>query len=66
MPKSESETQIRTSNMFDAFRFQKRLDEIQHARKLAEDDRLLLVVTLVDLGQELEDHPNLSRVGGKI
>lgn len=47
-----------TSHVFDPFSRQKRLDQIQHTRKLTKDNSLLLVIPHVDLLQELENLPD--------
>lgn len=47
-----------TSHVLDTFGHQEGLDEIQHTRKLTEDNRLLLIIPQIDLLQELENLPD--------
>ena len=52
-----------TPHKLNAFLAQERLDQVEHARELREDDGLLAFTTRVNILEELEDHPSLRRVG---
>ena len=52
----------RTADELDPLAPQERLDQVEHARELREDDRLLAVAPLLRDPEQLHDHPRLARV----
>ena len=51
-----------TPHKLDAFLAQERLDQVEHARELREDDGLLALSALLDVTQNLDDHACLRRM----